>query len=154
MSRNILPPEELWINPMTLDLMMLFHCLVFLCLCSASRQARSKYLNPSCFKTCSSTPWCRYWEHPMRWSSWFWGTPTWRMTCCSAWRGPWRAARLRSLCSTSTSTSSARTGLTFCSMFWEWSLRSKGYSKSQKPRDHITTTFEKEFKEKKKTTAS
>lgn len=159
MSKNILPPGLLNNLEMTLDLMMAFQILlpcflVFLCLCFSPRQARSKDLNPSCFKTCSSTPWCRSWEHLMRWSSWSWGTPTWRMSCCSAWRGPWRAARLRSLCSISTSTSSARTGLTSCSMFWESSLRSKGYSKSQEPRAHITATFEKESQEKGKKSPS
>ena len=148
--------QDYWWNPMTLNLKMLLQssqCLVsvFSSLCVLlPRQARLKDLNASCFKTCSWTPWCRYWEHPMRWSSWFWGTPTSLMTCCSAWREPWRAARLRSLCSTSTSTSSAHMGLTSCSMFWEWGLRSKAYSKFQEPQAHITTAFEKEFQEKQK----
>lgn len=58
------------------------------------------------------------------------------MTFCCAWQEPCRPARPRSRCSTLTSTSLAHMVLTSCWTFWEWSLRSKAYSKSWAPVVH------------------
>lgn len=116
-----------------------FKCL----LCNALHLKPKKY-GFLLFCNCSLTPWSQSWTHRMRWSSWFWGTQTWQMTFCWAWQGPWRAACLRSHCSTSTSTSLAHMVLTSCWTFWEWSLRSLAYSKSPAPLVHIPTTSEKE----------